>query len=83
MNFCLFYNTSLLFLIEGNTQDGGGSPIDVVTFKINASSGLFQFFVLLLENLMNVSAFFSVLVFIHSNCNQAFRLPFEFCTKQK
>ena len=72
-----------MFLIEGNTQDDGRSPIDVITFKINASVGVIQFFVILLENLMNLSAFFTVLVFIHSNCNQAFRLPYEFCTKQK
>ena len=72
-----------MFLIEGNTLDDGRSPIDVITFKINASVGVIQFFVILLENLMNLSAFFTVLVFIHSNCNQAFRLPYEFCTKQK
>ena len=72
-----------MFLLEGNTLDDGRSPIDVITFKINASVGVIQFFVILLENLMNLSAFFTVLVFIHSNCNQAFRLPYEFCTKQK
>ena len=72
----------MLFLIVGKTKDGQGSPKDVVTLKKNASIELFQFFCHI-NGEFNVSAFFTVLVFIQVNYIQGFKLPLEFRTKDK